>query len=183
MAYNPNIPQPTDLLSQSQSDILDNFQALQTLIDVNHVDFASADQGKHKWCSFPVQGGSPGTLATEVAVFSRVSTLTTNNELCIEYQSNGTVVEMTSMSATNNGWSFLPSGILLKWGTATAAGAGSQTLTYPVAATIPVYGVDVFIVLLTPTSNITGYITAKTTTTFTYTASAAGSFYYLAIGL
>lgn len=183
MPYNNSIPQPTDLLSQSQADILNNFAAIQTFVDVNHVDFADPDQGKHKWCSFPVQGASPGTLATEVAVFSRTSTLTTFPELCIRYEGNGNVVEMTSKLTNANGWSFLPSGILLKWGTATAAGAGSQTLTYPVAATIPVYGLSVYIVLLTPTSNITGYVTATSTTTFTYTASAAGSFYYLALGI
>ncbi len=47
MSYQNNIPQPTDALSQSQSDILNNFAAIQTLIDVDHVDFANINQGKH----------------------------------------------------------------------------------------------------------------------------------------
>lgn len=181
MAYQPNIPQATDLISQSQSDILGNFQALQTLIDVNHVDFASADQGKHKWCSFPAQGSSPGTTATEVAVFCRTSTLTTFNELCIQHPSNGTVVEMTASNLNTPGWSFLPSGILLKWGTVTSAGAGSHVFTYPTGATIPVYN-QVFVVFLQPLANISAFVTATSTTTFTYTASGAGNFSYLALG-
>lgn len=181
MAYQANIPQSTDLLSQSQSDILGNFQAIQTLIDVNHVDFASGDQGKHKWCSFPVQGGNPGTLATEVAVFSRVSTLTTNNELCIQHQSNGSVIEMTSALQNATGWSYLPSGILIKWGAVVAIGSGSQTFSYPTGATIPVFNHS-YIVMLQPTSNISVYVTAEGTTTFTYTPTGSGTFNYLTIG-
>lgn len=181
MAYNPNIPQPTDLLSQSQNDILDNFQALQTFLDVNHVDFASGDQGKHKWASFPVQGASPATLATEVAVFSRVSALTTNNELCLRLQANGAVVEMTSAFKNANGWSFLPSGILLKWGGAAAGGAGNFTLTYPVGATIPVFN-QVFIVLLQAQTASTAFVTAQTAVNFTVTTSGAGNWDYLALG-
>jgi hypothetical protein len=73
MAYQANIPQPGDLLSQSQSDLLNNFMALQTLIDINHVDFASGDQGKHKWVTFPVQGAIPpagsGFLAGELGLY------------------------------------------------------------------------------------------------------------------
>ena len=181
MAYNANIPQPTDLLSQSQSDLLANFQALQTLIDVNHVDFASGDQGKHKWCSFPVQGASPATAAAEVAVFSRTSTLTTVPELCIRFAGNGTVTEMTSAFLNVIGWSFLPSGILLKWGGASAGGPGSFTLTYPVAATIPVFN-QVFIVLLQAQTASTAFVTAQTAVDFTVTASAAGNWDYLALG-
>lgn len=181
MPYQPNIPAATDILSQSQSDIQGNFQAIQTLIDVNHYDFASPLQGKHMFSSYPVQSGSPGTSATEVAVFSRTSTLTTEPELCVQFLSNGSVVEMTSAELTANGWTYLPSGVLLKWGGASAAGAGLNTLTYPTAATIPVFN-NVFIVLLQADTVATAYVTATTTTNFTVNASAAGNWSYLALG-
>ena len=179
--WNQNIPQPTDLLSQSQADILGNFQALQTLIDVNHVDFASADQGKHKWVSLPIQGASPATAATEVALFSRTSAFTAIPELCIRFAGNSAVTEMTSAELTPNGWTFLPSGVLLKWGGVAAPGPGLNTAAYPVAATIPVFN-QVFIVLLQPESAATAYITATTAIDFTANTSAAGNFSYLALG-
>lgn len=181
MPYNPNIPQAADLLSQSQGDILANFQALQTLIDVNHVDFASGDQGKHKWVSLPVQGASPVTAATEIALFSRTSALTTVPELCIRFAGNGTVIEATSTLLANNGWTYLPSGVLLKWGSVAGAGPGAHTAAYPVAATIPVFN-QVFIVLLQPETASTAFVTATTAADFTATLSGAGNWFYLALG-
>ena len=70
MAYNPNIPQATDTLNSSQGDLLANFMAIQTLIDVNHYDFASANQGKHMFVTMPVQTQSPGTALGEMALFT-----------------------------------------------------------------------------------------------------------------
>ena len=44
--------------------------AIQTLIDVNHYDFASANQGKHMFVTMPVQTQSPGTALGEMALFT-----------------------------------------------------------------------------------------------------------------
>lgn len=144
MAYQANIPQPTDLLSQSQSDLLNNFQALQTLIDVNHVDFASGDQGKHKWVTFPLQGAIPpagsGFGAGELGLYNATSPLTTQNELYINKTNQVTVVQVAttasilssnSAPAQNSfGWTMLPSGIVLKWGNFSGfTGLNTVTLT------------------------------------------------------
>ena len=45
MAFQNNKPNASDFLSQSQDDILNNFGAIKTLVDVNHVTFDAADQG------------------------------------------------------------------------------------------------------------------------------------------
>lgn len=204
MAYNPNIPQPTDQLSQSQSDILNNFQALQTLIDVNHVDFASSDQGKHKWVTFPVQTPSPPIAfgAGELALYSFLNATTTKNELYINKTNQATVVQIpttasilsTSSNPGNNvsGWTYLPSGILLKWGQATANGITG--ISFPVSANIPVF-TNVMAMFLTPYSiGITDPDTFASLSTFsaggfsafgsnrTTSTPALVSFQYLAIG-
>lgn len=123
MSYNPNIPNPNDIPAQSQPQLLANFQAINTLINVNHVSFDDPDQGKHKWVSLPDQIADPVTTATEVAVYGFTSTETSRTELAFRRPSNGTVILMTETNGTNNGWTMLPSGILMKWGTTNATGA------------------------------------------------------------
>jgi hypothetical protein len=123
MAYNPNIPQGTDTPANSQPQILANFQGINTLINVNHVEFDDPDQGKHKWVSLPQQSTSPVTLATEVALYGLQDAQTTVEELTFRRPSNGAVIPMTAFSAGTSGWTMLPSGILLKWQTVTVTGA------------------------------------------------------------
>lgn len=167
MAYISNIPQPTDLFSQSQPQILGNFGAIKTLIDVNHVDFADAtNQGKHNFVSFYPQTVAP-TLnnTTDVIAYGLVSPITSQNELYISkvnqvtvtlIPSTASILSVLSAPATNSqGWSYLPSGILIKWGqtdiTSTALNP-VQTFTYPVAANIPVFN-QVFSVQLSTYSS------------------------------
>lgn len=148
MVYQPNIPQPTDLLSTSQSDILNNFSALQTLIDVNHVDFNSADQGKHKWVTFPSQGATPpagsGFAPTELGLYNAVYALTAHQELYVNKTNQATVVQVPSTAsilssnsapAQNSfGWTLLPSGIVLRWGNFSGF-TGLNTVTLATNAT------------------------------------------------
>src|ERR1041385_9061218 len=139
MSYQANIPQPTDALSQSQSDILNNFAAIQTLVDVNYVDFASSDQGKHKFVTFPVQTVTPSFNVGEVGLYNKLSAVTSVNELFI-VNSAGTTTPLTASQqvASNNGWAYLPSGVLMKWGKGTAT-AGLYTFVFPTGANIPAF--------------------------------------------
>lgn len=180
-SYNPNIPQPTDQISVSQGQILLNFQSLQSWLDVNHVDYASVNAGKHSFVQFPVQSPVPTTGASEVGLYCQTSTYSGAPELVFSHQSGTGIYEFTSAGLATTGWARLPSGVLYKWGTATAVGAGNTTVTFPVAANIPVFAAG-YIALITPTSNITTYIVSQNTTTLVVNCSAAGNFNYLAIG-
>ena len=77
MAYQNNIPQASDQINKSQADILNNFAAIQTLIDANHVGFANpTNQGKHNFVSLPLTSSSPAApafLATEEGIYNLVS--------------------------------------------------------------------------------------------------------------
>lgn len=184
MAWNPNIPQPTDKLSVSQADILANFQALDPI--VNGVD---------QFVLLPVQGSAPTTSATQIAIYSRVSALTGIAELALRRPSSGVITEFTSSTQSNNGWTRLPSGILLKWGQGTANGL--TTITFPVAASVPaftqIFSIQVatgyvngsdgdgFVRLnqyIAPWTSFTAYGSARTTVT-----NKSVSFDYLAIGI
>lgn len=139
MAYSNAIPQPTDRLKDSQQDILDNFAALKTLIDVNHGTFGAADEGKHKFVTMPEQGSAPTTAVNEMALYTQLSSLSGNSELVIRNENNGASVEFTSSVKATNGWSRLPSGVLIKWGTASANRNTLSTITFPTGGTIPAF--------------------------------------------
>lgn len=209
MAYNNNIPQPGDQISQSQVQILQNFADLQTLIDVNHVDFASADQGKHKWVTLTQQSAIPPTGsafgATELGLYNAVNSITTKNELYIKKINQVTTVQIPATASilsttsiptwTSSGWTYLPSGILCKWGTVTPGGAGSSSFSFPVSATIPAFS-GIFNIQLTlynsgvsSDQNKAIQLVTATPTTFsvygsqrTTTTAAIVTYMYFAIG-
>ena len=166
------IPNATDITSQSQSQIQTNFQSIQTLVDVNHNDFSDGvNFGKHRQINFPVQTGLPGSPSTfaagEVGLYNQLPTATPTtgvNELWINKNvSGGTAVQIpmtASILSTNNspgtisnGWTYLPSGILLKWGSSSMPSGGShsnsiaQRVQFPTGSGIPVFN-QVFQIIL-----------------------------------
>lgn len=147
MSYNPNIPQATNQLNQSQNDILNNFQAIQTFVVVNHGDFGSSDEGKHKWVTLPQQGATPpagaGFATSEIGLYNASYALTSQYELYINKLNQATVVQVPSTASVlsansapaqnSPGWTLLPSGIVLRWGNFTGF-TGSNTVTLTTSA-------------------------------------------------
>jgi len=204
LAYTPNIPQATDRPSDSQSLMLANFTAIDTVNSINHVAFddASGDQGKHKYISFPVQATSPLTppfVSGEVGMYSFLNAATNKNELYISKlnQATDTQIPFTASSlslvsapaANTSGWSYLPSGLLIKWGMVT--GSGIVNAVYD--ATVP-FGA-VFSVNVSPTSgtgssnikvnvhsSLNSKVEVKCTLHSNYTVNANVTFYYFAVG-
>ena len=126
-AFQANIPQPTDTLNKSQGDLLGNFQAIQTLIDVNHYDFASGNQGKHMFVSMPTQTVDPVTAGLEMALYTK--SVAGTPHMYIRQQTNGAVTDITgATTGTGNDTTTLPSGVILKWGTGQVS---SQKQTIP----------------------------------------------------
>ena len=193
MAYQENIPQPTDTLQASQSDLLGNFQALKQLIDVNHGTFGSANEGKHTFLTIPDFGGTPVFAGTDIGLYSNTSSLTSLEELFIRPSDGSTNIPLTAARKQETGWSYLPSGILVKWGTGN--GNGLTTLTFGVGPNFPAFTtllavqittfdsstsqVDTFVRLVDfSATQFRVYCSARTST-----ANAAANFKYLAIGI
>jgi len=118
LAYNANIPQPTDRKNDSQDDLLQNFTALSTFLNTNHVDLNAIGEGKHKFVEFPKQTSDPAAVTDEVFLFARESTYTAN-KVVLSYRqdsgADGKIYDIGDGGATA-GWSLLPSGLLMKWG-------------------------------------------------------------------
>jgi len=101
MTFNQNIPQPNDDMSDSQGDLLTNFQQLNTQFGVNHVSFdAAADSGKHNFCSFVEQASDPESSADEYLIYSKDDSGDT--ELYARPESNGDAYQITKDGALFN---------------------------------------------------------------------------------
>lgn len=111
------------------------------------------------------------TLANVVA-----TTVTTTNAVI---SSNSLTFGISSIATS--GYTRLPNGLLLQWGTTAsiATSAGGTTTTFPVAFSASPYSV----VLTGISAHATFRVTGSSTTSFTANASAASTAYYMAIGL
>lgn len=209
MAYSNTIPAATDQLNDSQQDILNNFIAIHQLIGVNHVDFnLGAESGKHTEVTLPYNGAPTATGPNEASILSGASPYSSfivgnNGSLFWKAQNNTATIPMTvgyyippaAVADPVEGFTFLPSGLLLKFGrTATLSGL-NQVITYPVAVgTTPVFTLLPFMILVSPFANSANprilNVNSFTQTTITVSifdtngAPAGGvGVFYLAIGI
>lgn len=178
MAYNANIPQATDQLNVSQSDILNNFQAL--------APFGSG------YALLANTTPTPGTDATHVALYAQL--VSGALQLFFERESNATPINFTSFLGALNGGTVLPSGIIIKWGFVSGA-AGSQTVVFPTLTDIPAFTTIFFIVTsprggASPNADVAATITNQAASNFvvnltkrTAITPLAFDFNYFAIGM
>lgn len=216
MAFLDNIPLSTDRLSTSQGNILNNFAILGAIAGNANPSSGSINATSgFNWIYLPTQGATPpagaafpNPAAGSVGLYSFVNAITSRNELYINKKNQATVVQIpatasilnvTSAPAVNsNGWTYLPSGILMKWGfvAITPATPSPIAFTFPAGATIPAFQ-QIFNLQLTNAYNSTtagnnsalnvSYSTVISTTGFTITFNLgtynnSSSLYYLAIG-
>lgn len=125
MAYNSDIPQSTDDPSQSQGQIVANFQELNTFLSVNHVALNDSDQGKHNFLNLPEQSSAPATAANEGGLYTKEVSGAT--QLFYRDESSGTERQITNaFTAATNGTLTIPGGLLIQWGFASGIGDDSQ---------------------------------------------------------
>jgi len=129
-AYN-DTPQATQQVDEAQPLIRTNFTTLQSAIGINHVvPFTAANYGKHKYVTFPEQATSPATLANEAALYTKQGTGAVT-QLFYRPENQGVAgdeIELTYALKNQNGYTYLPSGLLLRWGTGTVTGVSSYTV-------------------------------------------------------
>lgn len=189
MAYNPNIPQPTDIIANSQADILNNFTAINNLININHQTFGASDEGKHKFLQMPEQGSAPTTSVNEAGLYAAIGAVSAATELVFRRESNGTSIAFTECLASAAGWTRLPSGILMQWATVTIAGV--STFIFPIAFTSACYSIQLTCNFVNSSQNSFVNVVSTSITTTQFTAKAwtrSGSadtsvVSYLAIGI
>jgi len=131
MSFQANIPQAATLMSNSQADLLGNFQAIDVFVAAEHYGFGNANAGRH---NFNAALAAPTAAdATHVGIYAKVSPATGKPELYINKTAEQT--PFTASGQTNPGWTYLPSGVLIKWGSATTVHGGNKTVNFD--ATVP----------------------------------------------
>ncbi len=116
MALN-SVPQAGQTLQTTRDPIRTNFNVIATAFVQDHVDYNTTGQGKHNKVTFPSQSVSPAFVATELGLYNAVDVTTGVNELFVK-KAAGTGIPFTAWGnpSGQNGWTMLPSGVLIKFG-------------------------------------------------------------------
>lgn len=167
MAFTENIPESFTNPSQDQVLIKDNFTAINESFNINHKGFNDPNKGKHTVLQMPEQTLVPTTSADEMALYTKQSTRTSKAEMFIRRESSGLEVEFTSFLGGATGWTRLPSGILLKWGS--GGGNGPIEINFQVSPTIPPFiaTYTAFVQAIDTSSTPNTFATFRTVTTTT----------------
>lgn len=136
MTFNPNIPRATDLLINSQGDLLANNTNLNTIFSKNHIPLnVATNAGKHTFVELVNSAALPAGLATNEGTLY-VKTVDSRRELFYTNDNSGNEWQLTSLSNSNfatfgadPGWTFLPGGMLMQWGTSTKSTDGTVSFS------------------------------------------------------
>lgn len=207
MPYQQNKPAANDQLNDSQGDIQGNFLEIFNWVAVNHGQFDTANVGKHTQVTLPYAAVLTPPAANEAVIYSAISPYSSliagnNGALFWKSQNNTATIPLTVGYFTPpalpadavEGFTFLPSGLLIKFGRVAARTGLSQMITYPLApGTTPAFTAFPFMVMVFPFSiagnprivNVNTFNTTTITVSIydTNGAPATSSLFYIAIGI
>lgn len=199
MAFLPNIPLATDQLSVSQGNILNNFQILGAIAGNATTGSTSINNtAGFNYINFANQGASVpnfnGNNGLYVGNFAHDATTTT--ELWAQYNQgtggsagqydypiSASILSLFPTAPAVNGWSYLSTGILLKWGNS----SGGTVVNIDTMSGGPAF-TKIFAVFVNPFGGVaapwTSASTAAPTPTLTVTFSPVSThqYYYAVIG-
>ncbi len=147
--YQPGIPTGSVPLNQDYQNIQNNFTQLDTSFGVDHVPFSTAmSNGYHRVIrqvpfsttttnppdNYPVsQAAVPPSAPPTIGGIGQLFTAQTNDGIDLDetlyFLTGGSELIQLTRNITpknpQNGYSFLPGGLLMQWGVITAPGAGT----------------------------------------------------------
>lgn len=203
MSFLPNIPQPTDQISISQGNILNNFGILGAIAgNTNPASTSINNTSGFNFINFPVNTIPPITFpAGNIGLYAGLNPTTSQNELYINKTNQATVTQIpatasilsitSAPASATAGWTYLPSGLIIQWGSGTVTVPQNFTdVDFPIS-----FANQCLVVIATPTNSNNGVTTPLiylnplnyTQTKFgiaCYPGTASGSpgFTYIAIG-
>ena len=192
-----NVPVPGQSLGSSRDLINANFATIDTAFSVNHSPYndGSGNQGMHAFIQMPAATPVLTTPAGIVGLYAKNGPISGVPELFFQRQNQAanTGYSITETTGTTNGWTRLPSGILIKWNSSVSI-AGAATTTISVNTVGPDF-VAVYTVLISSINSALDYDHVISVQSFTAAnfvvgtnaslgvPSATSSISYLAIGI
>ena len=140
-------PDSASPMNQTQPLIQENFQAMNELMNVDHIGFnIPSTFGQHQKLTLPMQSSIPDAVDTDIIMFSQLTPSGPNLAEIFGVWPTGSVYQITGVvvPSTNptsgTGWSLFPSGVIFRWGQVTVSSSVSPyVFTLPVGAGIPVF--------------------------------------------
>ncbi len=206
--YQPNIPTGSVPFNEDYLNLQANFQQLNIAYGVDHVPFSNTSgispggqSGKHTIIHLQAASTTasnppnnyPPTAVPTVSVTGEVFCTQSNDGVSTDeilwYQSGGgRLMQLTRNFlpvASTNGYTFIPGGLILQWGTSTKSTDGSTS--FPLAFPSNCFGVNCNIF---ENNNNRHFISVKTKSTSAFTVSSRDSsgndesntFFWIAIG-
>ena len=147
-AYQPGIPTGTVNLDVDYQNLQNNFQQLDTIFGIDHKPFSNttAKQGYHTVVHLVEQSNTsnnppnnqpvvaPAPVANIGELFAAEINDGIDTDTAFYFQSGkGKVMQMTRNFvpvAANNGYTFLPGGLILQWGQITSTSSSFTTLNF-----------------------------------------------------
>jgi len=133
MTYNKSRPIDQDI-GTSRPLLVENFTAIDDYIKRDHVDFDGNDPtaGRHTKVTLLEQVADPDPAADQGAIYTKAEVGVT--ELFFQRENSGTKIQMTDTKGdpviAETGQSFLPGGIIMKWGIEDPVRTASTTITF-----------------------------------------------------
>lgn len=131
--YIPNLPTPNQTIAASQPLINRNFTVLETAFTVDHTPLENTTyQGEHNKVTLTTRTAptfvvDPPASPDGPILYSKVAS-NALNEMFFE-STGGTIVQMSNLAnpvtVASGGSTFLPGGLILKWGSVTGKPAGT----------------------------------------------------------
>lgn len=190
MAYN-DTPLATETPSNSQPLMRQNFQQIAISYNTDHVPLSSGvNVGFSNKLTLVDQTSGPGSAASQVVEYAKSviypNAAGTFSELFFERDASGTEVQMTTGPgdpiAASTGQTYLPGGMILKWGQDSVAIGSNQTVPFTQGA----FPTNCFAVVVSGRNagNTPGSfnVNAVSRTDFTIYCNVTGNIYYFAIG-
>lgn len=130
MTYTADIPVTGDTLGGTRDRIRTNFQEIDNVLKVNHVEFNATGEGKHKFLQMPVQASPPTTGASEGGVYVKDDS-GGDAQLFFREESDGTERQITGGNVGTSGKIPLSGGLYLIWNIIVAPAAGNIAISFP----------------------------------------------------
>lgn len=188
-----DVPKTGQTLGFTKAKVNSNFDTIFKAFKINHYQFDVANAGKHNYIQIPVGSFPVGLSVGDANIYSK--TISGTSQLFVSPDASGLEFQLTTAVSGNNpqfgtnniagasgGWTFLPGGLLMNYGTITM-GANPTVVTYPHAFSSPAYSV-----VLTAQGSGSGELPVKYTASnsidFSIVRLASGAFLvsYIAIG-